>query len=100
MQKRGLLKANHKEFPLLVPATASKFSPRAVGAVSAAFHSGGSWTCSSRSSERESGDGVWEQIKSVCKLFFFSSFRWEVGAVRSSKGAAAGSQHKNCCRYR
>jgi len=40
---------------------------------------------------------VWEQIKSVWS--FFSPFRWEVGAVRRSKGAAAGSQHKNCCRY-
>lgn len=53
---------------------------------------------STRSSAKESGDGVWEQIKSVWRIF--SSLRWEVGAVRRSKGTAAGSQHRNCCRYR
>lgn len=57
-----------------------------------------SWKGSTRSSAKESGDGVWEQIKSVWRIF--SSLRWEVGAVRRSKGTAAGSQHRNCCRYR
>lgn len=78
MQKRGLLDASRKEFPLLVPAVAWKFSPKIVGAGSAAFHSSVSYKSSTRSSAKESGDGVWEQIKSVWSFFLpLSDGKWE-----------------------
>lgn len=58
MQNRGLLDASHKEFPHLVPAVTLKFSPKTVGAGSAAFHSSVAYKSSSGSSAKESGDGV------------------------------------------